>query len=109
MRVFTKAFIASVVAGVATLAFSPAHAQLGEKRSVTVSFADLNLNSAAGKARLDRRIAFAAATVCGPVDRLSLIDRRANDDCQQRAIADAGRAMVEVVANTRTSLRVAAN
>lgn len=108
MRLFAKAFIASVAAGVATLAFTPAHAET-EGRSVTVSFADLNLSSDAGKARLERRIATAAATVCGPVDRLSLTDRRTNDDCRQRAIANAGRAMVEVVANARSSIRVAAN
>jgi UrcA family protein len=109
MRLFAKAFIASIAAGVATLALSPAHAEMEGPRSVTVSFADLNLSSDAGKARLERRIATAAATVCGPVDRLSFSDRRTNDDCRQRAIANAGRAMVEVVANERSSIRVAAN
>lgn len=109
MRLFTKAFIASVAAGVATLALTPAHAQTATERSVVVSFADLNLDSTAGKARLERRIEQAAATVCGPVDRLSITDRRHNDECQQRAIANASRAMVEVVANTRNSIRVAAN
>jgi UrcA family protein len=109
MRLFARAFIASVAAGVATLALTPARAESDTPRSVTVSFADLNLKSDAGKARLERRIAVAASTVCGPVDRLSMTDRRANDDCRTRAIANAGRAMVEVVENARGSIRVAAN
>lgn len=109
MRLFTKAFIASVAAGVATLALTPAHAEMGAPHSVTVSFADLDLNSSAGKARLERRIATAAREVCGPVDQLSYSDRRSNEACKQDAIARAGRAMVEVVANARTSVRVAAN
>lgn len=109
MRLFARALIASVAAGVATLALSPARAESDLPRSVAVSFADLNLKSDAGKARLERRIALAAATVCGPVDRLSMSDRRTNDDCRSRAIANAGRAMVEVVEGARNSIRVAAN
>lgn len=108
MRLFTRALIASTVAGVATLALSPVHAA-DAPRSVVVSYADLNLKSDSGRAALNRRIEVAAATVCGPVDQLSLTDVRANGDCRARAIANAGRAAVEVVADARNSVRVAAN
>jgi UrcA family protein len=109
MRLLARAFIASIAAGVATLALSPARAETDAPRSVAVSFADLNLKSDAGKARLERRIALAASAVCGPVDRLSLTERRTNEDCRSRAIANAGRAMVEVVEGSRKVIRFAAN
>lgn len=57
----------SFVLGLALCAF-PAQALLadaGSPRSVTVSYADLDLTTAKGKKSLDRRIGRAIETVCG--------------------------------------------
>lgn len=53
--------VAALVAAFVNIA--PVAAQTGE--AVVVSYADLNLANAAGRAALDRRIAFAARQVCG--------------------------------------------
>ena len=105
----SKALMASIAAGFVTFAVAPAHAELGAPRSVAVSFNDLDLKSDAGQARLTKRIAFAAETVCGPVDKLSYFSRRAVDACQDFAISNAKRTMVEVFAQAGTTIRVAAN
>jgi len=74
----------AVVATFATVvAASPARA---ETRTVTVSYADVDLGSAAGNAALDRRIRVAAARVCGPMD---LQFRAQVAACRRDAIAQA--------------------
>jgi len=50
----------------AAVVATPAHAGDEENRSVAVRTADLDLNSAEGRKRLDRRIHRAARSVCGP-------------------------------------------
>ena len=50
----------------AAVVATPAHASDEENRSVAVRTADLDLNSAEGRKRLDRRIHRAARSVCGP-------------------------------------------
>lgn len=107
-RTVSKALLASIAAGLATLAMVPAHAELGAPRSVVVSFADLNLNSDAGQARLNKRIAFAAETVCGPVDMMNYQSRRALAACETDAITRAKGGMVQVFAQAGNSIRIAA-
>lgn len=109
MRLFAKALLASTLAASATFAVAPAHADSSAFRSVAVRYADLDLKSQAGKATLERRIAFAAETVCGPADTLSYHSRRSVAGCEARAIANAGRATVDVIAAAESTLRVAAN
>lgn len=108
-RTVSKALLASVAAGLVTFAVAPAHAELGKSRSVAVYFGDLDLATDTGKTRLNKRIAFAAETVCGPVDTLSYHSKRAAADCQSDAIETANRGMVEVFAQAGASIRVAAN
>ena len=61
-------------------------------RTVSVSFADLDLNDAAGRAILDSRVREAAKEVCGSSDyRItgSLRVASENKECAQRAIESA--------------------
>ena len=97
----TKAlFVTAAVAasgGVAT----PAMAEVeGEYRTTTVSYADLDLASEAGVARLNSRIKFAARQVCG----IANLDLRAAPEisrCREAAIEHATRATVTVIAAAR--------
>lgn len=107
-RNISRALLASIAAGLATFAMVPAHAELGAPRSVVVSFADLDLGSEAGQARLDRRIAYAAETVCGPVDMMNYQSRQALAACETDAITRAKGGMVQVFAQAGNSIRVAA-
>lgn len=109
MRLFAKALLASTLAAGATFAVAPVHAESTGVRSVAVRYADLDLKSQAGKDTLQRRIAFAAGTVCGPADTLSYHSRQSVASCEARAIANAGRATVDVIAAAESTLRVAAN
>lgn len=109
MRLFAKALLASATAAAATFALAPAHAELNAPRVAEVRFGDLDLATTDGKARLQRRIAYAAETVCGPADQSSYHSRMSVLGCQDQAIADAGRAMVSVFAANETAVRVAAN
>jgi UrcA family protein len=50
-------------------------------KSVQVSYADLNLASAQGKASFERRINAAAQRVCGPAPGLNLVMQAAANRC----------------------------
>ena len=108
-RFISKAVLASAVAGFATFALTPAHAELGTPRSVAVPYADLDLKSDNGRDQLKRRVAYAAETVCGPADQFSYYSKKSVGACQDRAIANASRGMVEVFATAEGTIRVAAN
>ena len=105
----SRALLASVTAGLVTFAISPAQAELNAPRSVVVRYSDLDLKSDAGRSRLNKRIAFAAETVCGHADDLSYYSRMSTAACEDRAIANASRGLVEVFANAEGTIRVAAN
>lgn len=107
-RTISKALLASVAAGLVTFAVAPAGAELGAPRSVAVSYTDLDLSSSYGKGILKKRIAFAAQTVCGPVDRLSYYSVKSVAACEENAIANATRGMVEVFAERGSTIRVSA-
>ena len=109
-RTASKALLASVAAGLVTFALTPAHAEIGAPRSMLVRYSDLDLQTASGKTRLQKRIAFAAETVCGPADGLSYFSRQATAACETNAISNASRGMVEVFAQAGNgTIRVAAN
>ena len=69
------------------IAASPAAAQTVD--SVTISYADLNLANAAGRAVLDRRIAQAARQVCGEFPPVELRRNSLSRACQADVIASA--------------------
>jgi UrcA family protein len=95
----TKALLASTVAGLATFAMAPVHAETTSPRSMLVSYADLDLKSDAGQTKLKKRIAYAAETVCGPADTFNYQSRKATAACESDAIATANRGLVEVYAD----------
>lgn len=106
----SKAILASAAAGFATFMLTPAaHAEIGAPRTMLVHYDDLNLASASGKARLQNRISYAASVVCGPADELSQSSLKDVGACEARAISNAARAMVTVVASREGTIRVAAN
>jgi UrcA family protein len=108
-RHISKALLASVVAGIATFSISPAQAEMNAPRSVVVRYNDLNLDNESGRTTLNKRIAFAAQTVCGHADELSYYSRMSTAACEDRAIANASRGLVQVFASAKGTIRVAAN
>jgi len=100
----TFAFTASALAFVAAAAIaSPARAADADTQSTQVHYQDLDLNSAAGEAKLKSRVATAAARVCGPVDGRTLDDHERFDTCRNNAIASASPQMNAVIASVRSS------
>jgi UrcA family protein len=88
---FTRTLSALAAAGltVATLALAtPLHAAPADEEVVTVTIGDLDLASADGAARFDRRVRAAARSICGtmPAD---LNMQKQVADCQDEVIADA--------------------
>jgi UrcA family protein len=65
----------------AALTTGPALAQRAAKR-VVVRHTDLDLNTASGKAKFDRRIAQATEQVCGSYARTSHEEEQAIDACR---------------------------
>ena len=57
--------------------------------TIRVSYADLNLASAEGRAALDRRIAGAARSLCGTYFATDLQTQALVQDCREDAIASA--------------------
>lgn len=94
LRSIALAAAACVAATLSTAAPAPAAAAdinviAPETITVRVSYADLNLANAAGRATLDRRIAGAARSICGsyfPADLEMAVLAKA---CRQDAIASA--------------------
>lgn len=91
---FARNLAASAVAAVfattcLTVAVAPAAAaNVAPTLSKTVSYADLNLGSAQGRAALQQRIKSAARTVC-KVDAADLNARTSESRCVKTAIATA--------------------
>ena len=85
-RVF--AATAAVAASFATLAIgtAPAYAQTAETVDVAVRYGDLDLSTAKGAATLDRRIARAAETICGPSSRINQFEVA---NCRRAIVASA--------------------
>ena len=93
VRSIALAAAACVAATLSTVAPTPAVAAdivvAPQAVTVRVSFADLNLASAQGRAVLDRRIAGAARSICGEYFSTDLQMRALVQDCREDAIASA--------------------
>jgi UrcA family protein len=86
---------------VASVLVVPTVSQAAETSSVRVSYADLNLATDFGQYKLQRRLAFAAKSVCDTADPLDLKYVRAVSECRTGAIADAQPAYLAAVAGAR--------
>ena len=95
----TLPIIAAVLAAGALV--TPTVSQAGQVRSTTVSYADLNLASKPGQDRLERRIAFAARTVCEIEDSKEIALAQATNACRSEAVASAQPAFEAAVAAAR--------
>jgi len=74
--------------------------------TVTVSYADLNLATADGRATLDRRIAGAARGICGNFHPIDLRMAALVQDCRADAIASARIPTVVALNDTARSIAV---
>jgi UrcA family protein len=85
-----KRMIASALAAVALagMVAPSALAERGQTVSVAVSYADLNLDSAAGAKTLLNRMQFAARKACGDTYSRSWTERHAAKACAEQAMAD---------------------
>ncbi len=90
------ALTASALVAAPAIAESPA----GPVVQTTVSYADLNLSSAAGRATLDSRIKGAARSVCGSPKAATLAEHTSIRDCREGAINGAN-AQLELVLASR--------
>jgi len=100
----TFAFTASALAFVAAAAVAtPASAADADTQTARVHYQDLDLNSAAGEAKLQARVARAAAQVCGPVSGRGIADYDRVNTCRNNAIASASPQMNAVIASARSS------
>jgi UrcA family protein len=79
-----------------------------DNTSVTVSYADLNLQTPAGAAALEQRVHRAVYEVCGSADDRDLSDWFAQKKCRAEAFKDAGAKMARAVAAARAPAQFAA-
>ena len=96
-----KPLSALAALAVAAALLVPTVSQAAERTSARVSYADLNLSTNFGQHKLQRRIAFAAQTVCDPTDGIDRNFVRAVAECRTGAIADAQPAYEAAVAAAR--------
>ena len=96
-----KPVLAIAAVAVASALVVPTVSQAAESRSVRVSYADLNLASDRGQQSLQRRIKYAAVTVCEIEDSRELALAAATKGCRSAAIADARPAYEAAVAAYR--------
>lgn len=89
----------------ALLASVPAIA--GDEKSVKVSYADLNLSSANGRAVFDRRIASAIRNVCGPTNQRDFAMDKAARRCASTS-RESVRPAVELAHRNAASRQLAA-
>jgi len=96
-----KTLPALAALAVASALIVPTVSQAAEATTARVSYADLNLATDFGQSKLQRRIAFAAASVCEISDGIDLKFARAVGECRSGAIADAQPAYQAAVARVR--------
>lgn len=82
-------FAAAAFASAVTV--SPVFAKAVTPEVRIVSYADLDLSSSAGRARLERRIDAAVRDVCGEAPSFDLARRKAVEDCRTETRANAQR------------------
>ena len=94
-------FAAATLAAAANL--SPAFARPITPEVRTVAYTDLDLSTAAGRSRLERRIQAAVRDVCGAAPSFDLARRHAVRDCivETRASVQLPRAVAAELVGTR--------
>ena len=97
-----KTLPALAALAIATALVVPTVSQAAERTSARVSYADLNLTTQFGQDKLQRRISFAARTVCDTADARDFNFSRVVNECRYGAIADAQPAFQAAVNNART-------
>lgn len=95
------ALTAAAALTVAAALVVPTVSQAADLASVTISYADLDLASAAGADSLQRRINFAARVVCGYEDSRQYDLVVATNACRSGAIEGARPAYEAALANAR--------
>ena len=91
--------VAALAVAAALVVPTVSHAQ--DTRSMTVSYADLNLTSELGQDRLQRRVGLAASYVCGQADTRDFSWARAVQLCRSDAIDGAQPAVLAAINNAR--------
>lgn len=103
------ALAAAAVTAAAIALTTPVHAAQPAEDSVAVSYGDLDLSTADGSARFERRVRNAARSLCGSAQLQPINMARQVSACQQSAIAnakaDAEIAMAKSDAPVRLALR----
>jgi len=107
MRSYTFLLAAAAAAAAAAVA-APAAAAQAEEASVTIDFADLDLATDQGAARLDRRIRKAASDVCGPMASRSVVEVQSIQRCRNGAISGAkGEVRTLIAAAKQSGVQIA--
>lgn len=96
-----SALMAAAALAVAAALVVPTVSQAADLDSVTISYADLNLASADGAQRLQRRITFAARVICGYEDSRQYDLVVATNACRSDAIEGARPAYEAALQNAR--------
>ena len=79
----------------------PTVSNAAERTSVRVSYADLNLTTGIGQNKLQRRVAYAARSVCDTAAPLDLKFERAVAECRDDTIANAQPAIQAAIGKAR--------
>jgi UrcA family protein len=79
--------ILTLAAAAVAFAAAPAFAQSGGATRLTIGYADLDLSTARGVARLDRRIRTAVEVACGPTSDADLHGKNVARQCRVETLA----------------------
>lgn len=96
-----KAIPVLAALAISTALVVPTVSQAAEHASVRVSYADLNLATLVGQNKLQRRVVFAARSVCDNTDQLDLKLARAIAECRDGAVADVQPAIQAAIGRAR--------
>jgi UrcA family protein len=96
-----KAIPAAAALAVAAVLVVPTVSHAQDTRSMAVSYADLNLASAKGQDRLQRRVNLAASYVCGQADTRDFNWAREVELCRTGALEGAQPAILAAINNAR--------
>ena len=94
----TGRMVLAMAAAMAALPLQAASANNVETLHAAVSYADLDLATAAGIRQLRTRVSVAVDRVCGPADRASLRMMVARTECMKAARGDARSAEAAAIA-----------
>lgn len=104
--VFASLGAAAALANIAVAV--PAHAAEPQAPTAMVRYADLDLATAKGAARLGHRVRAAAETVCGSADVRDLARMAPVQRCRAAAIVDAAPQIAAAIESARNGTKVAA-